>query len=97
MKVIKAQVYVNKKVDEAHGKYICNKIDKYIEGWPIDYSSYQSNLNNKEIMVFDIMINANTWKDCEYFYSMMKRAIKDNTYESPHQLAKIKAEKIMGL
>ena len=91
MKVIKAQLYINKKVNEEQGKLICNKIDKEIEGWPIDYSSYQAN----ELMVFDIYIQANTFKDCEYFYQMMKRAIKDCSYESVHQIAKIKAEKII--
>ena len=92
MKVIKAQLYINKKVNEESGKHICNKIDKEIEGWPIDYNSYQGNLN---VMVFDIYIQANTFKDCEYFYQMMKRAIKDCSYESVHQIAKIKAEKIL--
>ena len=91
MKVIKAQLYVNKKVNEEQGKRICNKIDKEIESWPIDYSSYQAN----EVMVFDIYIQANTFKDCEYFYQMMKRAIKDCSYEAVHQIAKIKAEKIL--
>ena len=91
MKVIKAQLYINKKVNEEQGKHICNKIDKEIEGWPIDYSSYQAN----ELMVFDIYIQANTFKDCEYFYQMMKRAIKDCSYEAVHQAAKIKAEKIL--
>ena len=90
MKIIKAQLYINKKVNEERGKRICNKIDKEIEGWPIDYSSYQAN----ELMVFDIYIQANTFKDCEYFYQMMKRAIKDCSYEAVHQIAKIKAEKI---
>ena len=91
MKVIKAQLYINKKVNEEQGKHICNKIDKEIEGCPIDYSSYQAN----ELMVFDIYIQANTFKDCEYFYQMMKRAIKDCSYEAVHQIAKIKAEKII--
>lgn len=91
MKVIKAQLYINKKVNEERGKHICNKIDKEIEGWPIDYNSYQAN----EVMVFDIYIQANTFKDCEYFYQMMKRAIKDCSYEAVHQIAKIKAEKIL--
>ena len=91
MKVIKAQLYINKKVNEEQGKLICNKIDKEIEGWPIDYSSYQAN----ELMVFDIYIQANTFKDCEYFYQMMKRAIKDCSYEVVHQIVKIKAEKII--
>lgn len=90
MKVIKAQLYINKKVNEERGKQICNKIDKEIEGWPIDY---QVNLN--ELMVFDIYIQANTFKDCEYFYQMMKRAIKDCSYEAVHQITKIKAEKIL--
>ena len=89
MKVIKAQLYINKKVNEERGKRICNKIDKEIEGWPIDYNSYQEN----EIMVFNVYIRANTFKDCEYFYQMMKRAIKDCSYEVVHQIAKIKAEK----
>ena len=92
MKVIKAQLYINKKVNEERGKLICNKIDKEIEGWPIDY---QVNLN--EVMAFDIYIQANTFKDCEYFYQMMKRAIKDCSYEAVHQVAKIKAEKIVGI
>ena len=92
MKVIKAQLYINKKVNEEKCKLICNKIDKRIEGWPIDY---QANLNNKEVMIFDIYIQANTFKDCEYFYQMMKRAIKDCSYEVPRQIAKIKAEKII--
>lgn len=87
--IIKAQLYINKKVNEEQGKHICNKIDKETEGWPIDYSSYQAN----ELMVFDIQ--ANTFKDCEYFYQMMKRAIKDCSYEVVHQIAKIKAEKII--
>ena len=95
MKVIKAQLYINKKVNEEQGKHICNKIEKEIEGCPIDYSSYKANLNNKEVMVFDIYIQANTFKDCEYFYQMMKRAIKDCSYEAVHQIAKIKAEKII--
>ena len=95
MKVIKAQLYINKKVNEEQGKHICNKIDKEIECWPIDYSSYQANLNNKEVMVFDIYIQANNFKDCEYFYQMMKRAIKDCSYEAVHQIAKIKAEEII--
>lgn len=90
MKVIKAQLYINKKVNEEQGKCICNKIDKEIEGWPIDYSSYQAN----ELMVFNVYIQANTFKDCEYFYQMMKRAIKDCSYEAVHQIVKIKAEKI---
>ena len=90
MKVIKAQLYINKKVNEEIGKHICNKIDKEIEGWPIEYNSYQAN----EVMVFDIYIQANTFKDCEYFYQTMKRAIKDCSYEAVHQIAKIKAEKI---
>lgn len=97
MKTIKAQLYVNKKVDEDHGKIICNKIDKEIEGWPIDYTSYQANLNNKDVMVFDIYIQANTFTDCDIFFSYMKRAIREYTYEVPHQLVKIKAEKIVGL
>ena len=95
MKIIKARLYINKKVNEEQGKHICNKIDKEIEGWPIEYSSYQGDLNNKEVMVFDIYIQANTFKDCEYFYQMMKRAIKDCSYEVVHQIAKIKAEKII--
>ena len=90
MKVIKAQLYINKKVNEEQGKHICNKIDKEIERWPIEYNSYQAN----ELMVFDIYIQANTFKDCEYFYQMMKRAIKDCSYEVVHQIVKIKAEKI---
>lgn len=90
MKVIKAQLYVNKKVNEEQGKRICNKIDKGIEGWPIEYNSYQAN----ELMVFDIYIQANTFKDCECFYQMMKRAIKDCSYEAVHQIVKIKAEEI---
>ena len=89
MKVIKAQLYIKKKVNEEKGKQICNKIDKEIEGWPIDY---QVNLN--EVMVFNVHIQANTFKDCEYFYQMMKRAIKDCSYEVVHQIAKIKAEEI---
>ena len=44
MKIIKAQLYINKKVNEEQGKRICNKIDKEIEGWPIDYNSYQGKL-----------------------------------------------------
>ena len=91
MKVIKAQLYINKKVNEEQGKHICNKIDKEIECWPNDYSSYQAN----ELMVFDIYVQANTFKDCEYFYQMMKRAIKGCSYEVVHQIAKIKAEKII--
>ena len=91
MKVIKAKLYINKKVNEEKGKLICNKIDKRIKGWPIEYNSYQAN----ELMVFDIYIQANTFKDCEYFYQMMKRAIKDCSYEAVHQIAKIKAEKII--
>ena len=94
MKVIKAQLYINKKVNEEQCKHICNKIDKEIEGWPIDYRSYQANLNNKEVMVFDIYIQANTFKDCEYFYQMMKRAIKDCSYEAVHPNVKIKGEEI---
>ena len=90
MKVIKAQLYINKKVNEERGKRICNKINKEIEGWPINYNSYQAN----ELMVFDIYIQANTFKDCEYFYQMMKRAIKDCSYEVVHQITKIKAEEI---
>ena len=93
MKVIKAQLYINKKVNEEQSKRICNKIDKEIEGWPIDYNSYQAN----ELMVFNVHIQANTFKDCEYFYQMMKRAIKDCTYEAIHQITKIKAEKIVGI
>ena len=91
MKIIKAQLYINKKVNEERGKLICNKIDKEIEGWPIDY---QVNLN--EVMAFDIYIQANTFKDCEYFYRMMKRAIKDCSYEAVHQIAKIKEDLIPG-
>ena len=94
MKVIKAQLYINKRVNEEQGKHICNKIDKEIEDWPINYNSYQANLNNKDVMVFDIYIQANTFKDCEYFYQMMKRAIKDCSYEVVHQIAKIKAENL---
>ena len=94
MKIIKAQLYINKKVNEERGKRICNKIDKEIEDWPINYNSYQANLNNKDVMVFDIYIQANTFKDCEYFYQMMKRAIKDCSYEVVHQIAKIKAENL---
>ena len=90
MKVIKAKLYINKKVNEERGKHICNEIDKRIKGCPINYNSYQAN----EVMVFDIYIQANTFKDCEYFYQMMKRAIKDCSYEVAHQIAKIKAEKI---
>lgn len=94
-KAIKAQVYINKKIkDESHGKAICNKIDKNIEGWPIDYRSYQSEFDNKSIMVFDIYIECDTYKDCDYFYKMMKQAIKDCSYESPHQVAKVKCEVI---
>ena len=93
-KVIKAQLYVNKKVNEEKGKAICDEIDKYIEGWPIDYSSYQANYNDKEVMVFDIYIEAETFHDCDYYLSMLRRAIKQYTFESPHQIAKIKAEKI---
>lgn len=89
MKVIKAQLYINKKVNEEKGKQICNKIDKEIEGWPIDY---QVNLN--EVMVFNVHIRANTFKDCEYFYQMMKRAIKDCSYEAVHPINKIKTEEI---
>ena len=89
MKVIKAQLYINKKVNEEKAKHICNKIDKRIEGWPINYSSYQAN----EVMVFNVYIQANTFKDCEYFYQIMKRAIKDCSHEVAHQIAKIKAEK----
>lgn len=95
MKIIKAQLYINKKVNEEQGKQICNKIDKCIENTYIDYSCYFSDYNNKEVMVFDIYIQANTFKDCEYFYQMMKRAIKDCSYEAVHQIAKIKAEKII--
>lgn len=91
MKVIKAQLYINKKVNEEQAKRICNKIDKEIEGWPIYYNSHQANLN---IMVFDIYIQANTFKDCEYFYQMMKRAIKDCSYEAVHKNVKIKTEEI---
>ena len=90
MKVIKAKLYINKKVNEERVKHICNEIDKRIKGCPINYSSYQAN----EVMVFNVYIQANTFKDCEYFYQMMKRAIKDCSYEVPHQIAKIKAEKI---
>ena len=89
MKIIKAQLYINKKVNEERGNRICKKIDKEIEGWPINYNSYQVN----EIMVFNVYIRANTFKDCEYFYKMMKRAIKDCSYEVVHQIVKIKAEK----
>ena len=89
MKVIKAQLYINKKVNEEKCKLICNKIDKRIKGLPINYNSYQAN----EVMVFNVYIQANTFKDCEYFYQMMKRAIKDCSYEAVHQIAKIKAEK----
>lgn len=89
MKVIKAQLYINKKVNEEKGKQICNKIDKEIEGWPIDY---QVNLNER--MVFNVHIQANTFKDCEYFYQMMKRAIKDCSYEAVHPIDKIKTEEI---
>ena len=95
MKVIKEKLYINKKVNEEKGKLICNKIDKRIKGLPINYNSYPGDLNNKEVMVFDIYIQANTFKDCEYFYQMMKRAIKDCSYEVAHQIAKIKAEKII--
>ena len=90
MKIIKAQLYINKKVNEERAKRICNKIDKEIEGWPINYNSYQTN----ELMVFNVYIRANTFKDCEYFYQMMKRAIKDCSYEVVRQIAKIKAEEI---
>ena len=90
MKVIKAQLYIKKKVNEEKAKHICNEIDKRIKGLPINYSSYQAN----ELMVFDIYIQANTFKDCEYFYQMMKRAIKDCSYEVAHQIAKIKAENL---
>ena len=45
-------------------------------------------------MLFDVYIRANTFKDCEYFYQMMKRAIKDCSYEAVHQVVKIKAEEI---
>ena len=62
MKVIKAQLYVNKKVNEEQAKRICNKIDKEI----VDYQT-------NERMVFNVYIRANTFKDCEYFYQMMKR------------------------
>ena len=90
MKVIKAQLYINKKVNEDQSKRICNKIDKEIETWPIDYNSYQAN----ELMVFNVHIRANTFKDCEYFYQMMKRAIKDCSYEAVHPIDKIKIEEI---
>ena len=90
MKVIKAQLYIKKKVNEEQANRICNKIDKEIEGWPIDYNSYQAN----ELMVFNVRIQANTFKDCEYFYQMMKRAIKDCSYEAVHPIDKIKAEEI---
>ena len=90
MKIIKAQLYINKKVNEERGNRICKKIDKEIEGWPINYNSYQGN----EGMVFNVYIRANTFKDCEYFYKMMKRAIKDCSYEVVHQISKIKAEEI---
>lgn len=95
MKIIKAQLYINKKVNEERVKHICNEIDKRIKGLPINYNSYPGDLNNKEVMVFDIYIQANTFKDCEYFYQMIKRAIKDCSYEVAHQIAKIKAEKII--
>ena len=91
MKVIKAKLYINKKVNEERGKHICNEIDKRIKGLPINYNSYQEN----EVMLFNVYIQANTFKDCEYFYQMMKRAIKDCSYEVAHQIAKIKAEKIL--
>ena len=95
MKVIKAQLYVNKKVSEEKGRDICDKIDTYVKDYPIDYSSYQATLNDKEVMVFDIYIEGRTFHDCDIFYSYMRRAIKEYTFESPHQLAKIKAEKIL--
>lgn len=91
MKVIKAQLYINKKANEERVKHICNEIDKRIEGLPIKYNSYPGDLN---VMLFDIYIQANTFKDCEYFYQTMKRAIKDCSYEVAHQIAKIKTEKI---
>lgn len=94
-KVIKAQIYINKKIkDVEQGKRLCDKIDKEIEGWPIDYKSYQSEVDGKSIMVFDIYIESNTYKDCEYFYQMMRRAIKDCTYEAPHTSVKVKCERI---
>ena len=91
MKVIKAKLYINKKVNEEQGKRICNRIDKRIEGCPIKYNSYPGDLN---VMMFDIYIQANTFKDCEYFYQMMKRAIKDCSYEAVHKNVKIKTEEI---
>ena len=95
MKIIRAQVYINKKFNEDRGKYICDKIDKCIENTSIDYLCYFSNYNNKEVMLFDIYTQGNTFNECESLYQRMKNIIKNNTQEIPHQLAKIKAEKIL--
>ena len=72
MKIIKAQLYINKKVNEERGKRICNKIDKEIESWPINYNSYQGNLDNKEVMIFNVYITCtskSTFKFCSHSFS----------------------------
>lgn len=95
MKAIKARLYINKQFkDEEQGKRMCDRIDKDIKNWPIDYACYEGEYNEKTVVVFDITIRSDTYKSCEIFYQYMRTAIKDYTYEVPRLVAKVKCEVI---
>ena len=94
MKAIKARLYINKQFkNEEQGKRMCDRIDKDIKDYPIDYACYEGEYNEKTV-VFDITIRSDSYKACEMFYQYMKTAIKDHSYAVPRVVAKIKCEEI---
>lgn len=95
MKAIKARLYINKQFkNEEQGKRICDRINKDIKNYPINYACYEAEFNEKTVVAFDVSIESDTYKACEMFYQYMKQAIKDCTYEVPKVVAKIKCEEI---
>ena len=94
-KVIKARLYIKRTFkNEEQGKRICDRIDKDIKDYPIDYACYEAEFNEKTVVAFDITIRSDSYKACEMFYQYMKTAIKDHTYAVPRVVAKIKCEEI---
>ena len=91
-KLIRARLYINRKFkDEEQGRRMCDRIDKEIKDWPIDYRCFE---NEDGQIIFDINIESDTYKACEMFYQYMKQAIKDQSYAVPKVVAKIKYERI---
>lgn len=95
MKVIRAQLYVPYDVEDSIITMRCEHINKEIEGWPISYDCYVGDLNDNNVIGFEVDCEANTFKDAEALYQIFKKSVQKEFKHRPKEKIKMKLERVI--